>query len=175
MAANLEGMLLAAGLGTRMGPLSQVLPKPAWPLGGRPLLQWSAESFRGAGLHALACNAHLHPEALRAAAAGIEVFVEPHLLGSAGGLLHLRGRVDGAFLTWNADGIGTPPWAHLKAQHQASGADLSWLLVHHPGGPWTQVWLDGAGRVLPRGETGEGPYLFKIGRASCRERVCQYV
>lgn len=160
MAGPIEGMLLAAGLGTRMGPLSKVLPKPAWPLGGRSLLQRGADGFRTAGLKALACNAHLHPGILRAEAEGVEVFEEPRLLGSAGGLLHLRGRVGEVLLTWNADVLGEPPWKILKAEHLGSGAELSWLLIPHPGGPWTQVWLDPAGRVLPRGETGEGPYLF---------------
>jgi NDP-sugar pyrophosphorylase family protein len=160
MVRPIEGMLLAAGLGTRMGPLSKVLPKPAWPLLGRSLLQWSAEGFRATGIHTLACNTHLHPAALRAVAEGVEVFEEPQLLGSAGGLVHLRGRVETIFLTWNADVLGEPPWPILQAQHLASGADLTWLLIPHPGGPWTRVWLDPQGRVLPRGETGAGPYLF---------------
>lgn len=160
MAEILEGMLLSAGLGTRMGPLSKVLPKPAWPLGERSLLQWGAESFRRSGFHRLACNAHLHPQLLRAEAQGLEVFEEPELLGSGGGLLHLRERVGELLLTWNADVLGDPPWAVLKAGHLQSGADVTWLLVPHPGGPWTQVWLDPRGRILPCGQTGEGPYHF---------------
>jgi NDP-sugar pyrophosphorylase family protein len=160
MAGTLEGMLLGAGLGTRMGPLSRVLPKPAWPLGGRSILQWGADSFGKFGIQRLACNAHLHPEALRAVACGLEVFEEPELLGSAGGLRSLQSRIGLLLLTWNADVVGDPPWDVLKARHLESGADLSWLLVPHPGGPWTQVWLDSLGRILPRGETGEGPYHF---------------
>ena len=160
MPALIEGLLLAAGLGTRMGPLSKVLPKPAWPLGGRPILQWSASAMRTQGIQALACNAHLHPGILRGAAEGLEVFEEPELLGSAGGLLHVRGRIGELLLTWNADVLGEPPWELLKAHHGAVGAELTWLLIPHPGGPWAQVWLDEAGRVLPKGETGLGPYLF---------------
>ncbi|MBS1766916.1 MAG: NTP transferase domain-containing protein [Acidobacteria bacterium] len=156
----IEGFLLAAGLGTRMGPLSEALPKPAWTLQGRSLLQWGAKAFHAEGIHALACNAHLHPARLREAAEGVEVFEEPALLGSAGGLLHARGRVDGALLTWNADALGEHiPFAALRAAHLASGADLTWLLLPHPGGPWTKVWLAGD-RVLRGGETGNGPYLF---------------
>lgn len=158
--APLEGFLLAAGLGTRMGPLSRVLPKPAWTLSGRPLLQWGAAGLRAAGLQTLGCNAHLHPELLGAAAAGIEVFEEPVLLGSAGGLTHARARAVEGLLVWNADAVADVPWAQLRAHHLARGAQLTWLLVPHPGGPWTQVWLGPDGRVLPRGETGEGPYLF---------------
>lgn len=158
----LEGFLLAAGLGTRMGPLSRVLPKPAWPLAGRSLLQWSADTFRRAGLTRLACNVHLHPERLAQAAEGIEVCPEPTLLGSAGGLHHARGRVREALLVWNADALGEVPWARLRSEHLASGADLTWLLVPHPGGAWNPVFTDEAGRILPLGTPSgpRGPFHF---------------
>jgi len=156
----IDGFLLAAGLGTRMGPLSEALPKPAWTLRGKSLLQWGAGALRAEGFARLACNVHLHPERLRETAEGIEVFEEPILLGSAGGLLHARGRVEDALLTWNADALGERiPFAALKEAHLASGADLTWLLVPHPGGPWTKVWLDDENRIL-HGGTGRGPFHF---------------
>ena len=162
MASELEGFILAAGLGTRMGPLSTCLPKPAWPLGGRSLLQWSAEGLRRAEFTRLACNAHLHPELLRAAAGDLEVWEEPHLLGSAGGLRHARGRVREALLVWNGDALGEVPWAPLRAAHLAGGAPLTWLLVPHPGGPWNPVYTDEAGRILPLGSPSgpRGPFHF---------------
>lgn len=162
MPEPLDGFLLAAGLGTRMGPLSACLPKPAWTLRGKPLLQWGAEALRQAGASRLGCNAHLHPERLWAVAEGLEVFDEPDLLGSAGGLLHVRGRVAGDLLVWNADiwadGV---PFDLLRARHRESRATLSWLLVPHPGGDWNPVWMDHGGRVLPKGVSGPwGPYHF---------------
>ena len=159
----IDGFILAAGLGTRMGPLSVVLPKPAWTLRGKPLLQWGVESMRGAGMEQLACNAHLHPDRLQNAMTGfgaLHVFLEPLLMGSAGGLLHTRGMAADPLAVWNGDALAEVPWVAFREAHLRSGADLSWLLVPHPGGPWTQVWLDERGHVLPRGLTGQGPYLF---------------
>ena len=164
----IDGFILAAGLGTRMGPLSVALPKPAWTLRGKPLLQWGAESMRGAGMEHLACNAHLHPDKLKGAMTGfvgLEVFMEPQLMGSAGGLLHAREKAADPLAVWNGDALAEVPWVAFREAHQRSGADLSWLLIPHPGGPWTQVWLDEKGRVLPRGVTSrgpttQGPYLF---------------
>ncbi|BDU70749.1 hypothetical protein GETHOR_28500 [Geothrix oryzae] len=162
MPEPIEGFLLAAGLGTRMGALSRCLPKPAWTLRGRALLQWGAQALRQAGATRLGCNAHLWPERLRTVAEGLEVFDEPELLGSAGGLLHARGRVAGELLTWNADiwadGV---PFEVLRARHREARATLSWLLVPHPGGDWNPVWMDHEGRVLPKGVAGPwGPYHF---------------
>ncbi|MDP1832011.1 MAG: NTP transferase domain-containing protein [Geothrix sp.] len=152
MPAPLDGFLLAAGLGTRMGALSLCLPKPAWTLQGRPLLQWGAAALRAGGVRTLGCNAHLLPERLRAVAEGIEVFEEPNLLGSAGGLLHARGRVAGELLTWNPDiWADAVPFDPLRARHREARATLSWLLVPHPGGDWNPVWMDAQDRVLPKG------------------------
>lgn len=158
----LDGFLLAAGLGLRMGALSHCLPKPAWTLRGRPLLQWGAELLRGEGAGRLACNAHLWPERLRAVAGGIEVCEEPRLLGSAGGLRHALGRVEAELLTWNADvWAEAVPFARLRAAHREARATLSWLLVPHPGGPWNPVWMDEHDRVLPRDVVGpQGPFHF---------------
>lgn len=162
MPDNLEGFLLAAGLGTRMGPLSACLPKPAWTLRGRPLLQWGAEALRTCGLSRLGCNAHHQANALRAVAQGLEVFEEPVLLGSAGGLRPLRDRVADVLLTWNADiWAAAVPFDLLRTDHLVAEADVTWLLVPHPGGSWNPLWMDEAGRLLPRGVSGpRGPFHF---------------
>lgn len=158
---RLDAFILAAGLGTRMGPLSRILPKPAWPLRGRPLLLWGVDAFHRAGLPRVGCNAHHLLGLLREAATGeLEVFDEPELLGSAGGLSHARGRCADPLAVWNGDAIADVPWGAFIEEHRRRGAELSWLLVPHPGGPWNPVWLDGDGRILPKGQTGRGPYHF---------------
>ena len=162
MAEPLEGFLLAAGLGLRMGVLSQCLPKPAWTLLGRSLLQWGVQALRAHGVGAIGCNMHLLPERLFPLAEGLEVFLEPQLLGSAGGLIHARGRVATELLTWNADvWAEAVPFARLRERHREVRATLSWLLVPHPGGDWNPVWMDERDRVLPKGVPGpRGPFHF---------------
>lgn len=158
---SIDGFLLTAGLGTRMGPLSLVLPKPAWTLRGKPLLRWGAEDMRRAGLQHLGCNAHHLPERLKVAAgADLEVFDEPFLLGSAGGLRHTLGRAADPLAVWNGDALAQVPWEAFLAEHRRRRAQLSWLLVPHDGGPWNPVWLDDQGHVRLAGETGNGPYHF---------------
>ena len=157
---ELDGFILAAGLGTRMGVLSRVLPKPAWTLNGHSLLALGAEAMRRSGLRALACNAHHLPERLQEVAEGLEICHEPELLGSSGGLSHALGRAVDPLAVWNGDALAEVPWAPFLAEHRNRGAELSWLLVAHPGGPWNPVWLDDRGRILPKGQVGLGPYHF---------------
>ena len=161
MSPTLDGFILAAGLGTRMGPLSEVLPKPAWTLNRRSMLTLGAQSMRAAGLQNLACNAHHLPERLReAVGTELEVCLEPLLLGSSGGLRHALGRAADPLAVWNGDALAEIPWEAFIAEHRRRRAQLSWLLVPHSGGPWNPVWTDSDGRILPKGATGEGPYHF---------------
>lgn len=87
------GMVFAAGLGTRLRPLTERLPKPVVPLMNRPLASFSLERLADAGVTRCAVNTHhLADEVPRALAGflpdGMDVrFVhEPTLLGTGGGL-----------------------------------------------------------------------------------------
>lgn len=158
--SEIQGFILAAGLGTRMGPLSRALPKPAWTLQGRPLLHWSADNLKSAGFTRLACNVHHLAERLSALSGDLRVFLEPELLGSSGGLSHVRDCAADPLAVWNADALGEVPWGPFLQAHRALEAQLSWLLVPHPGGPWNSLWLSPDGRVLPPGQKGLGPFHF---------------
>jgi NDP-sugar pyrophosphorylase family protein len=158
----LDAFVFAAGLGTRMGPLSAALPKPAWTLGGRPLLQWAGGALARAGCASIACNAHHGADVIRSMADGMEVIEETTLLGTGEPLRRLAGRAaPEGLLVWNADVVADVPWKLLRGAHAADGAGVTWLLVPHPGGDWTELYMDSGGRVLPRGTAGpRGPYLF---------------
>ncbi|MDR0498128.1 MAG: NTP transferase domain-containing protein [Holophagales bacterium] len=159
---SIDAFIFAAGLGTRMGPLSSALPKPAWTLRNRPLLQWAADALRYAGCVKIACNAHHHVNIIKSIAEDIEVIEEEVLLGTGEPLRRVASRIASeGLLVWNADVIADVPWAHLRCEHVSRSAGVSWLLVPHPGGPWTELYLNADGRVLPRGTKGpKGPYLF---------------
>ncbi len=85
--------VLAAGLGTRMRPLSTAVPKPLLPLGGRPLLDHALDRLAAAGVESVAVNAHWMAERLaahlarRTAAPRTVLLHEPELLDTGGALL----------------------------------------------------------------------------------------
>lgn len=58
----MRGMIFAAGLGTRLKPLTDTLPKALVPLGGKTLLQWQIEQLRDAGITDIVVNVHHFPD-----------------------------------------------------------------------------------------------------------------
>lgn len=113
-------VVLAAGLGTRLLPLTSLRPKALVPVGNVPLLDRALERLAAAGLQgrdAVAVNAHHH-----AGMVADHVGERAHLsveegepLGSAGALGHLRGWIDGrAVLVLNADAYVSAPPGDLR-------------------------------------------------------------
>jgi len=163
-----NGMLLAAGRGERMEPLSSVIPKPALEVLGRPLLASALAQLRGAGCERVVVNLHRHPEMVATAArdAGGELMAswEPELLGGAGGLSAARPLLaTSAVLVGNADVWSDLDLAPLLGAGDDGTAVLA-LLPHPDPARWSSVVLDEEGRVqalVPRGATHSGErYLF---------------
>jgi N-acetyl-alpha-D-muramate 1-phosphate uridylyltransferase len=111
---GLVGVVLAAGAGTRLRPLTDVRPKPLCPVGDRTLLELALDRV-APHVAGTAVNAHHRADQLVAALAGRDVHVsleQPAALGTAGALGALRDWVDGRpVLVSNADayyGAGGP-------------------------------------------------------------------
>jgi mannose-1-phosphate guanylyltransferase len=116
-----DAMILAAGLGTRLRPLTNVLPKPLVPIGDRSAIAHLVDALAAAGFARIVVNAHHLAgalEALTAADAHLAVSLEAELLGTAGGVrfaresgLLARDRV----LVVNGDLFGAVPLAPLAS------------------------------------------------------------
>jgi NDP-sugar pyrophosphorylase family protein len=164
-------MLLAAGHGTRMEPLSSHVAKPVLPVLGRPLLASGLDHLRAAGCRRIAANLHRHPDqvaAALAAAAGdappVLLSREPELLGGAGGVAAARGLLGpGPVLVANADVWAKLDLAPLLAA-LADDAIVLALLPHPAPALWSSVLLEDDGRVAAFVGAGKpvdrAPYLF---------------
>jgi MurNAc alpha-1-phosphate uridylyltransferase len=144
----MRAMILAAGRGERMRPLTDATPKPLLPAGGKPLVVWLIEGLAAAGFRELVIN-HAHLGARLEAALGdgaawgvrIAWSREREALETAGGIataLPLLG--DGPFVAVNGDIHCDFPFARLA--HALPGdADAHLVLVdnppHHPAGDFT--------------------------------------
>lgn len=115
---DVAAVVLAAGAGTRLRPLSRLRPKPLCPVGGRPLLDHALERVASV-TPAIAVNAHHGRYAIedhvRATHPGVQLSVEePEVLGTAGALGQLRWWIDGRpVVVANADTWSDAPLTPL--------------------------------------------------------------
>jgi NDP-sugar pyrophosphorylase family protein len=133
-------MVLTAGLGTRLAPLSDLRAKPALPVAGLPLagriLRWLAR----AGVAEAVLNLYHLPETITAAvgdgsAFGVRVRYswEPLILGSAGGPARALSMLDAErFFLVNGDTLTDLDLAALSASHVATGAAVTMAVVENP-------------------------------------------
>jgi NDP-sugar pyrophosphorylase family protein len=136
-AAGLRALVLAAGRGERLRPLTAELPKPLLPVAGRPLVAVSLDALAAAGCEAIALNLHHRGAALRSALGeswrGVPLTwsEEPELLGTGGALVPLAGFFAGAraVAILNGDSYCRWPLDRLLALHRRRRAAVT-LLVH---------------------------------------------
>lgn len=146
-----SALILAAGFGTRLQPLTLELPKPAVPVGDRPLIAHVAEACRNAGVTRLLANAHHEHEKLslviQRLGIDIQVVIEAEIRGTAGGVFGARARLGpGSVLVHNGDILTAAPIARLL--QSATQLDAQVLAVSpRPVGEGT-VGVAADGRVV---------------------------
>lgn len=139
-AAPAKAFLLAAGLGTRLRPLTDKTPKCLVPVGGRPLLHWWLRICERLGVKEVLLNTHhLAPRVRefvrsRTSSAKVTLFHEEHLLGSAGTLAANKSFVAGekAFWIFYADTLIGDDLSKLLSLHRSTKADLTLGLFNSP-------------------------------------------
>ncbi|MBB1510492.1 nucleotidyl transferase [Tessaracoccus sp. ZS01] len=141
---ELLGVVLAAGEGRRLRPLTDLRPKPLCPVGNRPLLDWALDRVRP-HVSRTAVNAYHLAGQIDSylQGTGVTVSHEAELLGSAGALGHLAGWIgDADVLLHNSDSWLTDDLSELVA---GWSGEYPRLLVAEAGdgpadfGPWRFV------------------------------------
>ena len=173
-----RGMVLAAGLGTRMGAISDRVPKPLVPVAGKPLLAHALERLEQAGVTDIVVNTHhlaaqiesfLTEYANRLGAPGIHISHEKERLETGGGVRRaLPWLGKDAFYVVNSDVVlaegGAPAVPRLAAAWDGAAMDALLLLCPLP----HALGYDGAGdffrqedgRLSRRGGAKAAPSVF---------------
>ncbi len=131
-------MLLAAGLGTRLRPLTESAPKPIVPVANRPLAAFAMEHLARSGVRSIVANTHPRPELVEAALAAacpedvdLRFSREMTLLGTGGGLRNARELFDDAqssVTVMNGDTLFAPDLGRAYQEHLSRGAVATMIL-----------------------------------------------
>ena len=121
----MKAMILAAGEGTRLRPLTEHCPKPMLPIGGRPLLEYLLKLLRSHGVKEVAINLHHRPETVTShfgdgSALGMRIVYshEEELLGTAGALRRMAPFLDDTFLVLCGDVLTNADFTSLAEFHR---------------------------------------------------------
>ena len=185
----MKAMILAAGRGERMRPLTDHTPKPLLPVGGKPLIVWHLERLAAAGFREVVINhAHLGAQIEAALGDGSQFYLHiryspepPGALETAGGIaqaLPLLGTEP--FLVINGDTFCDWDVAQAPRIAAAMNGDLAHLVlvpnpVHHPHGDFAlnhgRVVAEGAVKLTFSGTGIYRPELFQAIASGSRAKL----
>jgi mannose-1-phosphate guanylyltransferase len=168
---DLSALVLTAGLGTRLDPITRVVAKAAVPLGSSTLIEHVLTWLARQGIRRTALNLHHRPASIAAAVGdgghlglAVRYSWEYPLLGSAGGPRHALPLIDSdPFLIVNGDTLCDVDLAAMLDAHRASGADVTMAVIPNPApDQYNGIMLDEHDRVIgfvPRGQA-DGSWHF---------------
>ena len=131
-----QAFVLAAGLGTRLRPLTEELPKPFIPIFQKPLLTFALDHLIGVGVNRFVINTHRHPQLFQDFFAGhgyagfpITLVHEPDLLETGGGIKNAESHFGSEpFLTYSGDILTDVELQPLIDEHFRRGNDVTLAL-----------------------------------------------
>jgi MurNAc alpha-1-phosphate uridylyltransferase len=176
--ASDTAMVMAAGLGKRMRPLTASRPKPLIPVGGKALIDWSLDALRAAGISRAVVNAHYQADSLEAHLAGygtrhpeLAISISDEralLLETGGGMVKAQALLPDPFFCLNSDNIWLDgprsAFAELSLAWDAARMDALLLMVRHPAAHCYDglgdFHLDAVGRVSRRRSGRVAPFIY---------------
>jgi NDP-sugar pyrophosphorylase family protein len=165
----MKAMILAAGLGTRLRPLTNTIPKPLLPIAGTPLIVWNLLLLKRHGFHDVIINLHhLGPMIEQAlgngSKYGLRIYYshEPVILGTGGGIKQAEPNFCGEpVLVLNGDTLFELDLEALCCFHERRNAAATLVLRSDPDAErWGVVDIDRDDRIVRitgRGKTDTGP------------------
>jgi NDP-sugar pyrophosphorylase family protein len=163
----MKAMVLAAGMGKRLRPLTVYWAKPALPFLGRPLIEYTFEILGRAGIREVVVNLHHGSDTIVQALRSAEEFRihysrEDEILGTGGGLKKAEPFLsDGTFVLINGDTFVDVDLEEMVSWHREHGGEATLLLRPKPtGSSYTSIGLDAHARLHSLGEEVAEPYMF---------------
>lgn len=118
-----QAVILCAGLGTRLRPLTDTIPKPMIPILGKPLLEWNIEQFKKHGVTEFFINLYYLPDVIRdyfgdGAKWGVKInyFQEKDILGTAGGVKNFADMLDESFFLIYGDMLSLMDYSKMAEE-----------------------------------------------------------
>lgn len=147
----MQGMILAAGFGTRLKPLTDTMPKALVPLLGRPMLHHIIDKFISSGINEIIINAHYFSDQIEEFVkrsdykADIKVVREETILGTGGGIFNMLPHItEEDFFVYNTDVVCDVNLNELIKYHKINQAIATMVMQDRE--TFNQVIIDSENR-----------------------------
>ncbi|MFC1839736.1 sugar phosphate nucleotidyltransferase [Thermodesulfobacteriota bacterium] len=158
----MKAMILAAGFGTRLKPLTEELPKALMPVANIPILERNIEYLNSFGITDIIINTHYLSESIHDFTTGkvyLTVRNEKEILGTGGGIANCRDFLgDDTFVVMNSDILTDIDINAAIKRHKKTG-NLA-LMVLHNQEPFNQIIIDGNNNIKEIHREGPGKLAF---------------
>ena len=164
----MKAMILAAGQGTRLRPLTDCIPKPMVLVAGKPILEHNLELLARHGIRDVLINLHHQPRTIvdhfgDGSRWGVHITYsfEPELLGTAGAVKRVQEQFDSTFLVLYGDNLTTCDLSRLVIFHRAKGG-IATIALHYRDDPTASgiADLDDQDRIIQFVEKPEPEQIF---------------
>jgi mannose-1-phosphate guanylyltransferase len=150
-----KAFVLGAGLGTRLRPLTNLLPKPLLPIFGKPLITFALDHLRQSDIEKIWVNTHHLPDKFSEqfpnreyCGTPLELVHEPDLRETGGGIKNLERRIgDEPFIVYSGDILTDLPLERLVEEHFSKRNDVT-LALRTTGLSRSIQWRPETGRVV---------------------------
>jgi len=151
----MKALILSAGLGTRLRPFSEQLPKSFFPILGKPLLELIISHLQDGGVEKMAINTHHLPQAIETFLAHqphlssrISISHEPEILGTGGAIGQLKKffHHEDYFILYNGDILTNLKLNPVLKKHQQERPLITMVLHYRP--PLNNVIINQGGDIV---------------------------
>lgn len=129
---NIPVIIMAGGKGTRLKPITNIIPKPLIPIGEKPILEWIINSFNEVGVENFYLTVNYKQEMIRSyfdslpeKPYSLKYFEESKPLGTAGSLHLLKKDIKDTFFVTNCDILINDDYSEMLNYHKENGNELT--------------------------------------------------
>ncbi len=183
-----QAVILCAGLGKRLRPLTDTMPKPMMPFFGKPLLEWNIEQFKKHGVTEFFINLYHLPDVIcdyfgDGSKWGVEInyFLEKEPLGTAGGVKNFENQLGEVFFVIYGDMFGLVDYSKMAAEFalhpDAIGMQRMQRTDNYADADVAELAADGSyAKIHPKPHTEKYPNAYRMkGVFILKKEILDYI
>jgi len=175
-------VIMAGGKGTRLKPITNVIPKPLVPIGEKPIMEIIIDSFHKSGSNTFYASVNYKADMIKYYFDGIEhdyhidYFIEDRPLGTAGSMYLLKDKIHSTFFVSNCDIVIDQDYREIYDFHKNNDYDISMIAaVKHYSIPYGTIETGENGEMISMKEKPELNFKINTGMYILEPHVLQYI